>query len=254
MSQRTAYLKYRASHELDSLVANYIRDMEGPYARGTGKPDPANVMRIMDLFVAESVNVLALDAVDTIGLGPTAKKLVHGLASMVKSTGNLLVGRVVKGFNADQHRRVAAYMKSLRQVSVEDGREVGDISFPLAAALAEQGWATGRLAIESGGNHPQLLPEGIRFLHAMSDVAMFWVFEEPVRQIGVSGLTATVVGGTVRSVKATSLTVIDKVIPHVNPHQLALAAEYYASLLRTGPYLAQFGAVTGEPLFEKQSA
>lgn len=253
MTKQTAYLQYRASDELDSRVAGFIREMEKPAKRAV-EVDPGTVIRIMELFVEESVDVLALEAAEAVGLSPAAKRIVHGLAALARTTGGLMVSRVVKGFSPEQYRRVAAYMKSLRIVSVENGKEVGDISFPIQAALAEQGWATGRLAIETGGNDPRLLPEGLQFLHAMSDVAMFWVFEEPVRQLGLKGLTATMVGGAVRSVKKSSLVAIDRVLPHISPHQLALASEYYAALLQTGPYRPEFGEVTKPPFFAKKSA
>lgn len=249
-ARQSAYIRYRASAELDALTVAYITRMETEFASGNGKPDNSELIRIMDLFVAESVDVLLIRSIDAVGLHPTAKKLVHGLASVVVSTASMLVSKVAKGLDADQHRRVAAYMKDVRLIVEEDGQVCGEIAFAVPADVAERGWAAARYALNGGAQDPQMVRDGVKYLHEMSDVAMHWVFEEPVRVLGLSGLFATVLGTTVRGVKKSALALVDKVVPRLEPHQIAVAAEYFATLVRTGPYREKFGAVTAPALFE----
>lgn len=138
MTQQSAYIRYRASSEIDGLVERYITYMESP----NSKLDLDVLLAKMEKFVNESVDTFVLRPAEHVGLQPGYLRMIHSLSKLVEKSAMMLVNKVAKKMSVEDHRNAANYMKQVRLVTEENGERVGDIAFPIGADFAELGWAT----------------------------------------------------------------------------------------------------------------
>ncbi|MCG8313575.1 MAG: hypothetical protein MI976_10190 [Pseudomonadales bacterium] len=240
--RNSAYIRYRASEKLDGLVLQYIEKTESQ----AGEPDLELLLEVMDLFVAESVETFVLRPSEMIDLRSGFLKMIHSLCHLVEKSAHMLVRRVAKKMTPQDHINAAQYMKQVRIAYEENGKQVGDISFPLQAADARLGVETRDKILNGGADDPVIMKDAIKFLHAVIDVSNYWVFEEPVRILNLRGVIKTLAIKTVNTVKKTTHSLIEKLVPKLSEHQRQASAKYFSNLVGVGPYIDTYGEVDQE--------
>lgn len=240
--KRSAYIRYRASDRLDQLVLQYVESMEKPDAQ----PDLDLLLEIMDLFVAESVETFVLNPSQELELRSSLIKLIHSLVNMVEKSSHMLVRKVAKKMSHEDHVNAAKYMKQIRLAQQQDGKDFGDISFPIEVDFARLGVNTRDKILAGEADNPVIINDGIQFLHAVVDVANYWVFEEPVKVLKLKGVMKSLAVTTVGAVKKTTHALIEKLVPKLSEQQKTAAAKYFSNLVGPGPFIQRYGELDQE--------
>ncbi len=239
MNQQSAYIRYRASNELFELVQRYIDGVEQP----DPQPDVGVLVQAMDLFVKESVETFVLQPAAHVGLKPTYLKMINSLSKLTEKSAMMLVNKVAKRMSLEDHRNAAAYMQSVRLTYEEDGQTKGDIIFPIRSQFAEMGWSTREKMLGGLARDPQVLEEGIAFLHEVIDVANLWVFEKPVEILNLGPVMRKLAMSTVSTVKKATHSLINTLVPKISEEQTVASAKYFSGIVGPGPYFREYGQI-----------
>ena len=245
MQPHSAYIRYRASSELDAMVARYIESME----QANPQPDLALLLAVMEKFVNESVDTFVLKPAAHIGLKSAYLKMIHSLSSLVEKSAMMLVHKVAKKMSVEDHCNAAQYMKQVRLVELENGEPIGDIIFPIHVEFAELGWSTRDRMLKGNPKEPVVLADGIQFLHAVIDVANLWVFEKPMEILKLGPFMRSLAITTVGAVKKATHSLIDTLVPKISEHQVRASAEYFSDIVGPGPYDEEYGLIP-EPILQ----
>lgn len=242
--QHSPYIRYAASQELDQLVVSYIRSMNAPNPR----PDHATLLAIMERFVDESVDLFVTKAAVQVQLKSSYLKMIESLASLTQRSAMFLVKKVAGKMSLNDHRNAAEYMKQVRLVQEQDGQQVAFISFPIHATFAEKGVLTRDRMLAGKAREPEVLQDGIDFLHAVIDVANLWIFEKPVEILNLGTIMRSLATTTVGTVKKATHSLIDTLVPKISEHQTTAAAEYFSDIVGAGPFNAEYGHIPAQLL------
>ena len=239
MNPQSPYIRYRASNELFNLVQTYIDTVEGPEPC----PDVEVLVRAMDLFVKESVEIFVLQPAAHVGLKPAYLKMINSLSKLTEKSAMMLVNKVAKKMSLEDHRNAAAYMQSVRLTYDEEGQAVGDILFPIRAEFAEIGWETRVKMLSGQARDPAVLKEGVQFLHEVIDVANLWVFEKPVELLNLGPVMRKLAVSTVLTVKKATHSLINTLVPKISEAQTVASAEYFSGIVGPGPFEQEYGQI-----------
>ncbi len=239
MQSQSAYIRYRASEELDAMVARYIDSMLQP----NPQPDLELLLSVMEKFVNESVDTFVLKPAEHVGLKSGLLKMIHSLCRMVEKSSMMLVHKVAKKMSLDDHRNAATYMQQVRQVDQQDGTRIGYIAFPIHAEFAERGWCAREQMFLGRARDPEVLQDGIQFLHAVIDVAHLWVFQKPADILDLGPVMRTLATTTVGTVKKATHALIDALVPKISEQQTIASAEYFSDIVGPGPFDDEYGQI-----------
>lgn len=237
----SAYIRYAASKELDTLVVEYIEAMEQDK-----DPDLDHLLQIMDLFVAESIDTFVIHPANQLELRSGLLKMINSLVALVEKSSHMLVHKVAKKMSVQDHKNAAAYMKDIRQETLVEGQKGADICFPIDTSMAKLGLRTRNEMMLGKTQDPEVVKDGITFLHGIVDVANYWVFEEPLQVLQLKGVMKTLATSTVGGVKKATHTMVDKVVPKLNAQQKLASAQYFSALIGKGPLSDQHGIICDE--------
>jgi len=239
MSQQSAYIRYRSSPALYDVVQRYTDEMD----RADPQPELEVLLQAMELFVQESVATFVLQPAGHVGLKPGLLKMINSLSKLTEKSAMMLVNKVAKKMTVDDHRNAAAYMKQVRLSFEEDGQVVGDIIFPIRSDFAELGWITREKMLNGYASDPAVVQQGIDFLHEVIDVANLWVFEKPVEILNLGPVMRKLATGTVSTVKKTTHSLINTIVPKISEQQIIAAAEYFSDIVGPGPFFKDYGEI-----------
>lgn len=239
METHSPYIRYRASQQLDRLVVEYIAQMESSKPR----PDKKQLLMIMELFVAESVDLFVNQAADHVQLRSGYLSMINSLSSLVQKSSMMLVGRVAKKMDVNDHRNAAQYMKQVRLALEEEGEMIGYIAFPIDAEFAELGWNTREKMLEGLARDPEVLQDAVTYLHAVIDVANKWIFENPMEILQLGPVMRTLTTTTVSTVRKTTHSLIETLVPKISEHQTTAAADYFSDIVGPGPFQSTYGEI-----------
>ena len=239
MSSQSAYIRYRASTELNGLVRRYINEMESDHP----EPELDVLIAIMDKFVKESVETFVAKPAEHVQLSPRYLKMINSLCEMVEKSAMMLVHKVAKNMSTQDHINAAQYMKQVRLEIEEEGKAVGDIAFPIESGLADLGWETREKMLQGQAKDPAVVAEGVQFLHGVIDVANLWVFEKPVQILGLGPILRKLAVTTVSAVKKATHSLINTLVPRVSEQQIKASAEYFSGIVGPGPFAEEYGVI-----------
>ena len=220
------YVAFRSSERLHRTTDGFIRRM----GDATPRLEPATIESIMADFLDQSLAVFFLRPAELVGLSGGMLRGVTLAADTINKASRLVISRAAKKLDLAQHREAARYMDQMRRVIPdENGNEAWYVLFPIEDTLA--GKLEQALALCEAGQPEQARPALVEYLHALTDVALYWYFEQPVKLLGFGPIMrkmATVALDTTR--KATH-GVINKVFAGLKDEQIIHATRYMHSLL-----------------------
>lgn len=230
MSNTTVYVAFPSSDQLHQTTDGFIRRM----AEGASRPEPATVESIMGRFLDEALDVFFTQPADLLGLSANMKRLVHLTTETISGATHIVVKRAAKKLDITQNRAAADYMDSMRiMVPDAQGNDVWYVSFPISDTMASH--AQSAIELAEAGEIEQARPRLLAFLHELTDVAMIWYFEEPMKLMGFGPVMRKITKVAVETTRKASHGLIKKVIPKLDDKQLLEAARFMDSLLVEGP-------------------
>ena len=226
MSQHSTYVAFAASDHLHNTTDHFIKHMQSSGAR----PDPAAIEEIMTTFMRESLDSFMIKPARLAELSPGLMRIVTFTTETITKASSVVVRSTVKKLNLQQNRDIAAYMDSIRHPF--DG--TWHVGFPISPELANVAYEGFHMAID--GHKDQAMPTMINFFHRLTDISMYWYFEEPLRLLRLGPILRKVADVGIATTRKATHTVIDSVITKLDDDQARIAAEYAMSLLKNGPY------------------
>ncbi len=225
MSHHSTYVAFPASEHLHNLTEGFIQRMRGPGAR----PEPQVVEQIMSTFLQEALDAFMIKPSRLSGLSPGLMRVVMFTTDTINKASQVVVRSTVKKLDLQQNKDIAEYMDSVRHQF--DGS--WNICFPISPELAHTAQEGFHMAID--GKKNQAMPMMIQYFHRLTDTAMFWYFEEPLRLLKFGPILRKVADVGIATTRKATHTVVDKVIPKLDDEQARISAEYALSLLKLGP-------------------
>ena len=231
MSAETIHVAFPASDRLHLTTDAFIERMRG----SARQPEPDTVEEIMSRFLDEALETYFLTPSEMLGLGRGMKRIVHLAADTISRTAHGVLKRTVRKLDIDQNREAAEYMDKMRLLHTQaGGSEVWYIAFPVSDAMARH--ARNAIELAEAGDTDQALPRLTDFLHELTDVALYWYFEEPMRLLGFGPVMRRVVHVAIETTRKACHGVIRRVFRKLDGPQVQEAARYLDALLIEGPY------------------
>jgi hypothetical protein len=229
MSDHTTWVAFRSSDLLHQTTDSFIKRMRG----GATRPEPETIEKIMSTFMQEVLHNFFIVPTEQAGLPPSTQKIVQFTVDTINKATHLVIKSTVRKLDIDQNRRAAEYMDTVRFKLDKSGEEIWFVAFPLNDMMA----AKGRKAFELGlnGQGKQALPALLEYFHQLTDIALYWYFEEPMKLLRFGPIMRKVSEVGVATTRKATHTVIDKVIPGMNDEQLAVSCQYAKMQLIDGP-------------------
>ena len=229
MSDHTSWVAFRSSPELHQTTDAFITRMRSSGAR----PEPETIERIMTLFMQEVLHNFFLVPCDQANMPPSTRKIIQFTVDTINKATHLVIKSTVRKLDVDQNRRAADYMDTVRFMKELDGEPVWYVAFPLNDMMAAKGRKAFILGID--GDINKAIPALQEYFHQLTDIALYWYFEEPMKLLRFGPIMRKVSEVGVATTRKATHTVIDKVIPGMDKEQLAISCRYAQSQLVEGP-------------------
>jgi hypothetical protein len=229
MSDHTTWVAFRSSEMLHQTTDGFINRMRS----GASRPEPETIEKIMSTFMQEVLHNFFIVPTEQAGLPSSTQKVVQFTVDTINKATHLVIKTTVRKLDIDQNRRAADYMDTVRFKLEKDGNDIWFVAFPLNEMMA----AKGRKAFELGisGQGKQALPALLEYFHQLTDIALYWYFEEPMKLLRFGPIMRKVADVGIATTRKATHTVIDKVIPGMNEEQLVIACQYAKLQLVDGP-------------------
>ena len=228
MSSTTTYVAFQSSTELFEVTDGFIKRMQ----EGSRKPEPQTIERVMQLFIEEALNAFFIQPTEQAGLSGGLKRIVNLTADTIGKATHVVVKSTVKKLDIEQNLRTADYMESIRKELPVDGDMRWHVAFPISDSMAEKGRKGLQLAID--GQDKAAIPLMVEFFHELTDTALHWYFEEPMKVLGFGPIMRKVANVGVATTRKASHTAVDKIIPKLHGEELAESARYSIGLMIDG--------------------
>ncbi len=230
MASENIHIAFPSSEILHTTTDGYIRRMRESGAR----PDPQTLEAIMSRFVPEAIQAFFLAPTDIIGLSPGMRRVVHLTADTISKATDMVVKRTVKKLDLRQHRDAADHMDDMRlMVPDDEGNEIWYIAFPLSDDLASRARASLTQAME--GDTQGALPGFTAYLHDLTDEALGWYFEKPIKLMHFGPIMRKVAEMATETTRKASHSLIRKVFANLEHEQIIESARYMNSLIVSAP-------------------
>lgn len=222
------YVAFRSSERLHRTTDGFIQRMREPAPR----LEPATIESIMADFLDQSLAVFFLRPAELVGLSGGMLRGVTLAADTINKAARLVVSRAAKKLDLAQHRETARYMDQMRRmIPADDGSEDWYVLFPIEDTLA--GRLEQAMALCEAGQPDQARPALVEYLHALTDVALYWYFEQPIKLLGFGPIMRKMADVALDTTRKATHGVIRKVFADLKGEQVEHATRYMHSLLRT---------------------
>ncbi|MBA3981214.1 MAG: hypothetical protein C0462_11495 [Alcanivorax sp.] len=226
MSQPQPQIAFRSSDHLHQTTDGYIQRMARPDAR----PDPQTLETIMEVFVDEALSVFFLQPTELVGLSPRMQRVIQVSADTISKATGMVVKRAARKLELPQHRDAADYMDQMRlMVPGRDGEERWYVAFPVPEALAGQ-LERARDQAE-GGDTVTAAATLAAALHEVTDIALHWYLEEPVRLLRFGPIMKKMAQVALETTRKATHGVIRRVFADMKGEQVVLSTRYMAGMV-----------------------
>ncbi|PKM21666.1 MAG: hypothetical protein CVV10_08225 [Gammaproteobacteria bacterium HGW-Gammaproteobacteria-14] len=229
MTDHTTWVAFRSSEMLHRTTDGFIQRMRN----GASRPEPETLDAIMSTFMKEVLHNFFIVPTEQANLPSSTQRIVQLAADTISKASHLVIKSTVKKLDIDQNKRAANYMDTVRFSINKDDETIWFVAFPLNDMMA----AKGRKAFEQGinGEGKQAMPALLEYFHQLTDIGVYWYFEEPIKLLRFGPIMRKVADVGIATTRKATHSVIDKVIPAMNEEQLVIACQYARMQLVDGP-------------------
>lgn len=222
----TIYIAFPSSEHLHTTTDGFIQRM----AESSARPEPQTIETIMVLFLEEALDAFFVQPQDFLGLSPGMKRIVNVTVDTIAKATKMVVTRTARKLDLEQNRESANYMDTMRLCQPRaDGEECWYIAFPIEQQLCEQ--AEAAITAARKGYTQSARDQMTEVLLAITDVGLYWYFEQPMKLMGFGPVLQRAVNMGVETTRKATKSTIRKVFPKLDDQQLQAAADYIENLM-----------------------
>lgn len=225
MSEHTTHVAFRSTDYLHEITDSFITRMRN----NPSKPEPATIEKIMDAFIQEVLKNFFITPTELTKVPPSTQKVVNFAAETITKASNVVIRSTAKKLDVQQNRDVAEYMDLMRFQK----DELWYVAFPLKDTLAAKARDAFNTALE--GSSQEAIPKIVDYFHELTDVALVWYFEEPLKLLKFGPILRKVAEVGVATARKVTHSLIDRVIPTLDEEQLKISAKFGLAMLVDGP-------------------
>lgn len=222
----TTYIAFASSEHLHTTTDGFIHRM----AQNSPRPEPQTIETIMVSFLDEALEAFFVQPQEFLGLSSGMRRIVNMTVDTISKATRMVVTRTARKMDLEQNRASAEYMDTMRLCHTDaDGNETWYIAFPIEERLREQGDAA--IASARNGYTRSARDQMTEFLLALTDVGLYWYFEEPMKLMKFGPVVQRAVNMGVETTRKATKSTIRKVFPKLEDEQLSAAADYIEALM-----------------------
>lgn len=225
----TTYVAFRSSEALHQSTDGFIQRM----AQGAARPEPEAIEKIMKLFIEEALHAFLIAPTEQAKLSSGLRRIITLTADTVSKATHMVVKSTVKKLDIQQNRKTAEYMDSVRIQLDVGGEPTWFVAFPIPDSMAEKGRRSLQQVLD--GEEDRARAEVIEYFHELTDLAMQWYFERPIKLLGFGPIMRKVADMGVATTRKAMHTAVDKVVPKLHGEEFSISARYALSLMADGP-------------------
>lgn len=220
------FVAFPASRKLHHNTDGFIARMKG----GASRTEASTMEAIMTDFTAEALHTFFVVPAQQVALSSTLMKVVQATVSTIRAAASLVVKRTAPKLDIQQNRDMADYMDIMRIcVPNAQGEDVWYVSFPLKAALKQMA-AEGFAQLEQG-QIEAARATFTRFFMALTDEALFWYFEQPLKLLHLGPILSKLCKASTETARKASQTVIQRVFGKLDAKQVPVIGDFIKTLL-----------------------
>ena len=222
----TTYIAFASSEHLHTTTDGFIQRM----GQDAPRPEPQTIETIMVSFLDEALDAFFVQPQEFLGLSNGMRRIVNMTVDTISKATRMVVTRTAKKMDLAQNHASAEYMDTMRLCHTDAaGNETWYIAFPIENKLREQGEAA--IASARKGYTQSARDQITEFLLALTDVGLYWYFEEPMKLMKFGPVIQRAVNMGVETTRKATKSTIRKVFPKLNDEQLHAAADYIEGLM-----------------------
>lgn len=222
----TTYIVFASSEHLHTTTDGFIQRM----AQDAPPTEPETIETIMVSFLDEALQAFFVQPQDFIGLSGGMRRIINMTVDTISKATRMVVTRTARKMDLEQNRASAQYMETMRLCHTnEAGEDIWYIAFPITEALREQGDAA--IAAARQGYTQSARDQMTDFLLALTDIGLYWYFEEPMKLMKFGPVIQRAVNMGVETTRKATKSAISKVFPKMDDEQLYAAADYIEALM-----------------------
>lgn len=220
------FIAFPASSKLHNNTHGFIERMQG----GASQTEAATMTAIMNDFTAEALHTFFVLPSQQLALSGTMMKIVQATVATIRGASSLVVKRTAPKLDIRQNRAMADYMDLMRIcVPDKNGVDVWQVSFPLKSSLKQQA-LDGLAQLDSG--HTEAARTALtRFLMSLTDEALFWYFEQPLKLLHLGPILGKLCKASTETARKASQTVIQRVFGKLDAAQMQVVGSFIRELL-----------------------
>ncbi len=222
------FMAFKTSVRLRQNTEAFIANL----AAGQVQPQSDLLMRVMEDFVDEAIQVYFVQPMEVAQLNPVGRKMVMVAVTTIRKTAQLVLGKVLKKLSNEELVPIAEYMDEVMFRDRCNPEAAGFIAFPLSNELRERFRQIAQRA-HTGQPH-QVVPDLVEAFSAITDEALKAFFEKPVAllKLGPVLKKMTVLG--VDTTRSATNTLLKKLFNTMEPSQLVASIDYFEALMIEG--------------------
>lgn len=229
MSEHTPWVAFRSSTELHETTDAFIQRMR----KGSTRTETDTIEKIMSLFIREVLHTFFIVPSQGAKLPPAKQKIIQLAVDTISKATHLVIKSTVRKLDIHQHHRAADYMASVRFMKEIDGEDVWFVAFPLNETVATKGRKAFTMTINGEGR--KAMPALQEYFHQLTDVSLYWYFEEPMKLLRFGPIMRKVSEVGIATTRKATHSVIDKTIPGMTDEQLTVTCQFAQMQLVDGP-------------------
>ncbi len=222
----TTYIVFASSEHLHTTTDGFINRM----AQDSPRTEPETIETIMVSFLDEALEAFFVQPQELLGLSGGMRRIVNMTVDTISKATRMVVTRTAKKMDLEQNRAAAEYMDTTRLCHTDaDGHDTWYIVFPIEEQLREQ--AEAAIAAARQGYSQSAREQLTEVMLALTDVGLYWYFEEPMKLMQFGPVIQRAVNMGVETTRKATKSAISKVFPKLDNEQLHAATNYVEALM-----------------------
>lgn len=185
----------------------------------------------IDAFVPDVLSNFLVDCCATIGVGPTAQKVVNGAVDTINSAARLLVGQLLKKRTDEEIVAMVGFIDEIYLPANRSSLGVDSTGAEIPKAkFDEMKHVTSEIL---AGRAQEVLPQLHVLMIEVADLVQDAFMKRPLALLNLNFVVRKVVDGTFATCKAAAHMVVNRVFKQLNDEELVRLAHYFNKMMIT---------------------